>query len=75
MTGVEKVWPQKDKGIYPDGCIICQKSFSVGCTSSVKVGNDGMVGSICCELFPPNIFAILINSLMCACFHVKLIIF
>ena len=42
---------QKDIGYYPDGCIICLKSFSVGCVLPVKKGNDCMVCSICCAIF------------------------
>ena len=54
---------QKDVGIYPDGCIICLKFFSVCCVSQVKKG-DFMVCSICCDLFSSSIFGILINTLM-----------
>ena len=36
MAENEKIFPQKDIINYPDGCIICWKSFSVGCMSAVK---------------------------------------
>ena len=40
----------KDVGNYPDGCIICLKSFSVGCVSLAKMGNDCIVCSLCYNL-------------------------
>ena len=43
----KKYFCRKDIGHYPDGCIICLKSFPVGCVSSKKKGTDCMVSSIC----------------------------
>ena len=42
---------KKDIGNYSDGCIICLKSFYVGCVLPVKKGNDCMVCSTCYNSF------------------------
>ena len=62
---------QKDIGNYPDGCIICLKSFSTGCVSPEKKGNYCMVGSICYDLLSSHNFEILNNSLIYCLFFSK----
>ena len=51
-------------GNYQDGCIICLKSFSVGCVSLAKKRNDFIVCSTCYSSF----FVILIDFFMGTCF-------
>ena len=58
---LKKYCHQKDVGYYPDGCIICSKSFSVGCVLPVKMGNNSMVCLIYYEWFSSYIFAVLIT--------------
>ena len=48
---LKKYCDRKDIGTYPDGCIICLKSFSVGCVSLLKKDNNCMMCSICYDLF------------------------
>ena len=57
----------KDIGNYPDRCIICLKSFPVGCVSLRKMGLIAWCFQFITIDFHDDIFAILINSLIGTC--------
>ena len=61
-----------DVGNYPDGCIICLKSFSIEWIFPAKKSKDWMVCSICYDLVSSHCFKTFINSLICACMYIKL---
>ena len=65
---LKKCCQWKEISNYPDRCIFCLKSFSVGCMSLVKKVNDCMACIICSDFFHLYIFTFLINSLMSTCF-------
>ena len=62
--GSWKVLQPNRNGNNPDGCILCLKSFFVGCVLTLKKGNDCIVCSSRYNSFSSLHFVILIHFLM-----------